>query len=102
VALDEIRTRLDEAVCLLAFDAAASVPPSSLHHWLERLTDFPIDPDNAALTKASRNKNWLMRLGAALHPKASDATLELLSADADTDVAAAARMKLSQRASSAT
>jgi len=76
-----------------------ALPEASLISWLQLLADFPPTPDNKALTKASRNTNWLMRLGVALHPQASDAMLELLSADTDVDVAAAARKKLAERRS---
>jgi hypothetical protein len=48
------------------------------------------DDDNKALTKASRSKDWLVRLGVALHPGASDGILKLLSNDSDRDVARAA------------
>jgi hypothetical protein len=89
----------DEAKGLLGIDGAPNLPDESLFRWLELLAGFPVSPDNKALTKASRDKNWLLRLGAALHPASSNAILELLSGDTDIDVAGAARMKLAERKS---
>ncbi len=51
--------------------------------------------DKAVPTKPSRSSDWLSRLGAALHPAASEAILNLLRQDADPDVAAAARLRAS-------
>jgi hypothetical protein len=65
---------------------------------LPECTEFPFDPSNKSLTAASRNKDWLVRLGVALHPDASDAMLDLLSSDTDADVAAAARQTRAARA----
>lgn len=59
--------------------------------WL----DCVPDSDKAAPTKLSRSSDWLSRLGAALHPAASEAILNLLRQDADPDVAAAARLRAS-------
>ena len=59
--------------------------------WLEYLDQ---GADNKELTKASRSKDWLTRLGAALHPGASAGILKLLLQDSDTDVARAARFRL--------
>ena len=49
--------------------------------------------DKAVPTKPSRSSDWLSRLGAALHPAASEAILNLLRQDADPDVAAAAQLR---------
>lgn len=49
--------------------------------------------DKAVPTKSSRSSDWLGRLGAALHPAASGAILNLLRQDADPDVAAAAQLR---------
>ena len=99
-ALREDEARLfSEALSMLSPRGKPVLPEASICRWLQQLTDFPSTPDNKALTKASRNKNWLIRLGVALHPQASDAMLELLTADTDVDVAAAARKKLSERRS---
>ena len=73
--------RSKEAMTLLGISAEASIPESSFHFWLSVLAGFPMTPDNKALTKASRDTNWLLRLGAVLHPQATDAMLELLTAD---------------------
>ena len=51
-------------------------------------------PDNKALTKASRSKDWLARLAVALHPQSTTAQIKLLSQDADADVAESARRRL--------
>jgi 3-methyladenine DNA glycosylase AlkC len=97
-ALREEEARLfSEAFSMLSPRGKPVLPEASICRWLQQLTDFPATPDNKALTKASRSKNWLIRLGVALHPQASRAMLELLSADTDADVAAAARTKLSER-----
>ena len=73
--------RSKEAMTLLGISAEASIPESSFHFWLSVLAGFPMTPDNKALTKASRDTNWLLRLDAVLHPQATDAMLELLTAD---------------------
>jgi predicted DNA-binding WGR domain protein/3-methyladenine DNA glycosylase AlkC len=101
--LDELKADkahlFSDALSLLCSPGNARLPESSVLRWLERLLDFPRIPDNKALTKASRDKNWLLRLGVALHPEASDAMLELLIGDPDADVAVAARLKLAERES---
>ena len=99
-ALREDEARLfSEALSMLSPRGKPVLPEASICRWLQQLTDFPSTPDNKALTKASRNTNWLIRLGVALHPQASDAMVELLTADTDADVAAAARKKLAERRS---
>jgi hypothetical protein len=99
VLREEEARHLDEALLLLRPHGAPVLPEASVLQWLQRLTDFPPVSDYKALAKASRNKNWLMRLGVAIHPRASDAMREWLTADTDADVAAAARKKLSERRS---
>lgn len=69
-----------------------SIGIADLTRGLNWLSLFDPQADNKALTKASRSKDWLTRLGAALHPKASEGILNLLMRDADPDVAAAARL----------
>jgi 3-methyladenine DNA glycosylase AlkC len=63
-----------------------------LTRGLEWLSLFDYQPDNKALTKASRSKDWLTRLAAALHPKATEGILGLLAQDTDSDVACAAML----------
>jgi hypothetical protein len=53
--------------------------------------------DKIVPTTASRRTDWLARLGAALHPGATDAVLRLLQDDIDLDVSAAAKLALSLR-----
>jgi hypothetical protein len=55
--------------------------------WLNCVSE---SADIKALTKASRSKDWLTRLAVAIHPQTPPALLNLLSADADKDVASAA------------
>lgn len=88
-----------DVVALLGISDNSSIPQSSFHFWLSVLAGFPMTPDNKALTRASRDTDWFLRLGAVLHPLASDAVLELLSADDDVDVARAAPVKLTERSS---
>lgn len=58
-----------------------------------------LDPrsDNKKLTKASRSKDWLTRLGVALHTSATNGILKLLNNDDDPDVARAASNALTGR-----
>jgi predicted DNA-binding WGR domain protein/pentose-5-phosphate-3-epimerase len=95
----ELSEQEKEIMTLMGIATEPRFPESSLHFWLSVLTGFPMNPDNKALTKASRDTHWLLRLGAALHPASSNAMLELLSGDTDNDVAGAARMKLAERKS---
>jgi len=53
------------------------------------------EPDNKALTKASRSKDWLTRLGVALNPSVTEGILKVLRQDSDPDVARAAAANLS-------
>ena len=92
-------TEVDEAFALLDPEGEPLVGAASLHRWLELLAAFPANPDNKSLTKASRDKRWLSRFGVALHSRASDAMLQLLSDDEDSDVARAAQAKLAERRS---
>jgi len=71
-----------------------SLPLSSVLYWIESGTDFPADPDKKALGKLMKKKQWLIRLGVALHPSATGAMLKKLSEDSDKDVAAAAMARL--------
>ena len=88
---------LRETLDILGINGDPNLPEQSLHRWLILLTDFPEMPDKKSLTRASRDKNWLVRLGVTLHPSASDAVLELLSGDSDVDVAGAARLSIAGR-----
>jgi hypothetical protein len=72
------------------------VLPGDLLRGLDWLGLVSAEADNKALTKASRSKDWLTRLGAALHPSATKGILELLSKDSDPDVARAAAMPRSE------
>jgi predicted DNA-binding WGR domain protein len=49
--------------------------------------------DKVAPTKSARSTDWLTRLGAALHPGASQGILKLLKDDVDPSVAQAVRMR---------
>jgi hypothetical protein len=79
-----------------------SLPESDALRLLPELIAFPFIPTNKSLTAASRNKDWLVRLGVALHPDASDAILELLSADSDADIAAARHKRAARAAANGT
>jgi hypothetical protein len=70
------------------------VGPPEVRRGLALLGCVAADANNKALTTASRARDWLTRLGVALHPTATDAMLELLTKDADADVAAAAQTAL--------
>jgi len=67
-----------------------AVRPVDLVRALDLLGLVSPDDDNKALTKASRSKDWLTRLGVALHPSATEGILKLLRQDTDPDVARAA------------
>lgn len=62
---------------------------------LDKLGLLSINVDNKTLTKASRSKDWLVRLGVALHPSSSEGILKILRSDSDSDVARAASMNRS-------
>lgn len=49
--------------------------------------------DKVAPTKSGRSTDWLTRLGAALHPGATEGILSLLKKDIDPDVAQAVRLR---------
>ena len=53
------------------------------------------EPDNKALTKASRSIDWLTRLGVALNRSVTEGILKVLRQDSDPDVARAAAANLS-------
>jgi hypothetical protein len=53
------------------------------------------EPDNKALTKASRSKDWLTRLSVAFNPSVTEGILKVLRQDSDSDVARAAAANLS-------
>jgi hypothetical protein len=57
--------------------------------WLELLYG---DEDPKGLTKASRSRDWLFRLGVALHPGTNEGILRLLRKDSDVEVARAAAL----------
>ena len=61
--------------------------------WLDCIPDWA---DNKALTKASRSKDWLTRLGAVLHPNASEGIMKLLQQDSDPEVALAASLRIAE------
>jgi len=61
--------------------------------WLDCIPDWA---DNKALTKASRSKDWLTRLGAVLHPNASEGIMKLLQQDSDPEVALAASSRIAE------
>jgi hypothetical protein len=84
---------------LIASDGDRLDPPSddAMIALLRGLIGFTAETTNKALTSASRNKDWLMRLGVALHPDASDAQLQLLTMDAEKTVIDVARTKLAAR-----
>ena len=65
--------------------------------WSLSINGLSLQTSNKGLTTASRSTDWLVRLGAALHPTTSDAQLQLLSQDADADVSVAAQMRLSKK-----
>ena len=83
-----------EVKVLLGDDAITGLPDTSILDWIKLLSSFQL-ADNKSLTKASRSKQWLVRLAAALHPDATKGILDLLINDADEDVAAVATEKLS-------
>ena len=66
------------------------VAPGNLLRALQWLQCLDLDADNQALTKASRSKDWLTRLGVALHPSVTEGILKILRKDSDPDVAKAA------------
>jgi hypothetical protein len=72
-----------------------SVLPVDLLRALDQLGLVSPDDDNKTLTKASRSKDWLTRLGVALHPSATEGILKLLRQDCDPDVARAAAISRS-------
>ena len=91
-----MQTMLNEEVkTLLGDDEITGLPDTSILQWITALTDCPALIDNKSLTKASRSKEWLVRLAAVLHPETSQGILDLLKDDADEDVAAGAAEKLS-------
>ena len=68
----------------------SQVQPADLLRALDWLDLVHPNDDNKALTKASRSKDWLTRLGAALHPEATEGILKILRQDNDLGVAQAA------------
>jgi hypothetical protein len=68
-------------------DSIARVEPKDILRALHQLGLISPTNDNKMLTQASRSKDWLTRLGAALHPGTSEGILKLLRKDADSDVA---------------
>ena len=73
---------------------AAPLTTADVLGALARLECVPAS-DKAVPTNPSRSSDWLSRLGAALHPAASEAILNLLRQDDDPDVAAAAQLRAS-------
>jgi predicted DNA-binding WGR domain protein len=101
IDLQKCLDRLRRAIaCELNAQANGSIPSTSdvssgdLLRALEWLECIDSGANNRDLTRVSRSKDWLTRLGAALHPNASKGILELLSKDSDPDVAAAANNSL--------
>jgi hypothetical protein len=76
-------------------EAVNRIQPVDILRALHRLGLVPPTDDNKALTQASRSKDWLTRLGVALHPGASEGILKILRKDADPDVARAATSRCS-------
>jgi predicted DNA-binding WGR domain protein len=93
----ELNLRTAMAVGLMGIEGPPYLSESSIPYWLALLTNSPREPDNRALTKASRDKNWLRRLWVALHPNVTEALLQLLAGDEDPDVATAARQTFARR-----
>jgi hypothetical protein len=62
--------------------------------WIKRV---PESADNKTLTRLAHSKDWLSRLGVALHPQASAGQLKLLAKDTNPNVLeiAARRMAIS-------
>jgi len=81
----ESRLRLGEVT-----EPVAHPQAEDLLRALYRLGLITPTDDNKTLTRASRSKDWLTRLGATLHPRVSEGILKLLRKDADPDVAIAA------------
>jgi len=73
--------------------ARVPITPAAILRALGWLGYFSKDNDNKSLTKASRSKDWLIRLGAALHPHATKGIIDLLAHDSDKDVNIAANLK---------
>lgn len=92
---------MDNQGCINEADTSdfSSVMVNNLFRALEWLGCVADWYDNKALTKASRSKDWLTRLGVALHPAATEGILKLLRKDTDPDVASAAALPRSAVAS---
>ena len=88
----EMETQLERGV-EPQFD---DVGPNDILRGVMLLGTLSPHVDNKELAAASRSTDWLMRLGSALHPAASDDQLKLLSQDVDADVASAAVLSLSR------
>ncbi|WP_108330238.1 WGR domain-containing protein [Limnohabitans sp. 2KL-1] len=95
--LNRMERAIQREACILADKTPVPQTPISTDdllralEWLDYLNQ---GADNKVLTKASRSKDWLTRLGAALHPGASAGILKLLLQDSEEDVAGAARFRL--------
>jgi hypothetical protein len=92
---DRIQRALQREISIRESGASSSqvsILPADLVRATTWLGLIDPDPDNKALTKASRSKDWLARLSVALHPQSTEGILRLLAKDADADVAAAARL----------
>lgn len=95
-----IQRAVEREICIREGHAQTlqvSILPSDLLRAAVWLGLLEVNIDNKALTKASRSKDWLTRLSAALHPQVTDGILQLLAKDADADVSAAAMMSRSSR-----
>jgi predicted DNA-binding WGR domain protein len=64
--------------------------PADLLRGLDLLGLTCLTNDNKDLTKLSRSRDWLTRLGVALHPEVTEGILKVLRQDSDPDVARAA------------
>lgn len=74
-------------------DQLTAVTSEALLRALGWLGYFSPSVDIKSLTKASRSKDWLVRLGLALHPDATEDMLKILEQDADICVARAAQFR---------
>ena len=98
-----MRRALDREACghgNTPTSASHDLQPDDLQRALGWLGCIGADADNKALTKASHSMDWFSRLTVALHPKASNAQLDLLAWDAEADVAAVAKWRLARVAES--
>jgi Ni,Fe-hydrogenase III small subunit len=90
-----LKWAIQREVCFLEskpLEPQVPLLPADLLRGLDFLGLVFPDDDNKSLTKASRSRDWLTRLGAALHPSATEGILKLLRNDSDADVARAAQL----------